>query len=442
MNKTLKSIYVMLAACFVASPLVAQQSETVTLQSCLEKGLENNYSLRIVRNEEQKADNNFTRANAGQLPTLNASVGYSGTLDNTKVKTSSSTSTENNVLNSTITAGITAEWMVFDGFKMQADYQRLRELHLQSETQTRIAVEDYIAELTSEYYNFVQQRIRMHNLNYAVRLSKERLRIVQERYAIGNNSRLDLFQAEVDFNADSAQSLKQHELLASSRIRLRQLMSERNMDTWLLAADTAIAINEELDFDSLWDATLLNNASLLKAAHERTLADVDMRSVRSRDFPYLKLRAGYGYTQSHYGVGTTKRRQEWGADFGLTIGMKLFDGKRRSQMRNARLAKLNAELEMEELELSLYANLADLWQAYKNNLRLLSLERQNLYAAQENHNIAHERYLLGDLSGIEMREAQKSLLDAEERILAAEYGTKICEISLLQISGGVMGYLK
>lgn len=53
-----------------------------------------------------------------------------------------------------------------------------------------------------------------------------------------------------------------------------------------------------------------------------------------------------------------------------------------------------------------------------------------------------ERYMLGNLSGIEMREAQKSLLDAEERILSAEYDTKICEISLKQISGNILDYLQ
>lgn len=41
-----------------------------------------------------------------------------------------------------------------------------------------------------------------------------------------------------------------------------------------------------------------------------------------------------------------------------------------------------------------------------------------------------------------MREAQKSLLDAEERILSAEYDTKLCEISLLQISGNVLSYMQ
>ena len=58
------------------------------------------------------------------------------------------------------------------------------------------------------------------------------------------------------------------------------------------------------------------------------------------------------------------------------------------------------------------------------------------------YEIAKERYMLGDLSGIEMREAQLSLLQAEERLLSVEYDTKICEISLLQLSGKITKYLE
>jgi outer membrane protein TolC len=124
------------------------------------------------------------------------------------------------------------------------------------------------------------------------------------------------------------------------------------------------------------------------------------------------------------------------------MGYKLFDGNRTRERRNAQLNIENADLARLQLEQTLKADLADLWQAYKNNLRLLSLERENLITAQENHYIAHERYMLGDLSGIEMREAQQSLLDAEERILVAQYNTKLCEISLHLISGGIMTYMK
>ena len=53
-----------------------------------------------------------------------------------------------------------------------------------------------------------------------------------------------------------------------------------------------------------------------------------------------------------------------------------------------------------------------------------------------------DRYKLGELSGIELREAQNSLLEAEERLSVAEYSTKICEISLLQLSGQILTYIR
>ena len=417
---------------FAFLPLHAQ---VISLKSCLETGLKNNYSLRIVRNEERMAENNATRANAGYLPTVSATAGYTGSLDsrNTRQRGGGVTH-DRNVQDNAVNAGINAEWTIFDGYKIQTNYKRLQELRRQSATQTRIALEDYMANLAAEYYNFVQQRLRLRNLQYAVALSKERLRIVRERYIIGSNSRLDLQQAQVDFNADSAQSLKQRELLASSAIRLNKLMAVSDVDSRFTVSDTAIDISTSFSFDSLWVATQQTNARLFKAVQDRTLAELDLESVRSRDFPYVKLNAGYGYTYNTFGSGASKNRHNWGGDIGLTVGYKIFDGNRKRELRNARLNIENAELARRDLETSLYADLADLWQAYENNLRLLALERQN-------HLIARERYLLGDLSGIEMREAQKSLLDAEERILVAAYNTKVCEISLQQVSGGIMDYL-
>ena len=67
---------------------------------------------------------------------------------------------------------------------------------------------------------------------------------------------------------------------------------------------------------------------------------------------------------------------------------------------------------------------------------------RDLVAAQENYRIAIDRYKLGELSGIELREAQNSLLEAEERLSVAEYSTKICEISLLQLSGQILTYIR
>lgn len=418
--------------------------ETYTLKSCLETGLEQNYSIRMVRNEEQISKNNATLANAGYLPTLDLSARYSGSLNDTenKIRETNETTKTNGVYDQTLNAGLDLNWTIFDGFKIQANYKRLKELERQGETTTRLAIEDFIAELTAEYYNYIQQQIRLKNFRYAMSLSKERLRIVEERYIVGNFSRLDLQQARVDYNADRAQYMKQQEAVETSRIRLNELMGYNDMSQHVHTTDSVIDLNTLLSYDELWEATLNNNASLLKSEQNKTLAALDMKTVKSRNYPYLKLNTGYGYTLNKYEISSTSRRSNWGLNVGVTMGINLFDGNRKRELKNARIAIENARLEQKELTQALQADLSTLWHAYQNNMKMLKLERENLIAAVENHEIASERYMLGNLSGIEMREAQKSLLDAEERILSVEYDTKICEISLLQLSGGITNYLK
>ena len=438
----MKQILILIIAVFAALPLQAQYE--YTLKQCLEEGLLNNYSLRISRNEEQISKNNATLGNAGYLPTVDFTAGYTGDLNSSdsKLRADGSTVAERNVLDHTLDAGIDLNWTIFDGFNISTTYKQLQELERQGATNTRIAIEDFIATLTAEYYNYIQQEIRLKNFRYAVSLSKERLRIVEERYHIGNFSRLDFQQATVDFNADSAQYMKQQELVHTSRINLNELMANKDVDRPIRVRDSVIDLNRILDFDDLWNATLSANANLLHADQNTVLAQLDYKKVLSRNYPYLRLNAGYGYTFNKYDVNATRQRSNWGFSGGITIGFNIFDGNRKREKRNASLAIRNAQLEREQVEQALRADLSNLWQAYRNNIRLLHLERQNLIAAKENHEIAKERYLLGDLSGIEMREAQKSLLDAEERILSAEYDTKMCEISLLQLSGKITAYLK
>lgn len=434
----------LLPGALLAICLLGKAQHIYTLQSCLEEGLKNNYALRIARGEEQIAHNNATLANAGYLPTLDLTASYRGTVDDNemKVRSTGEVQSEDNVFDQTYNVGVSLNWTLFDGLGIQTAYKRLKELEKQGETQTRIAIEDFIASLSAEYYNFVQQKVRLKNLRYAVSLSKERLRIVEARYNIGSFSRLDLQQARVDFNADSAQYMKQQEALHTSRIRLNELMAVRDMNGPVVVADTAIVPNISLRFERLWNQTLKTNATLLRAEQEQRIAKLDLRTVQSRNYPYLKVNAGYGYTHYKYDMGTNIYKDNLGLNFGVTLGFTLFDGNRRREQRNARIAMENARLERDELQQSLRADLMNLWQAYRNNIDLLNLERQNLVAARDNYEIAMERYMLGDLSGIEMREAQKSLLDAEERILSAEYDTKMCEISLLQISGGIARYLE
>ena len=434
--------YSIIAAALALS--MGAQAQIMTLKDCLETGIRESYQIKLVNISEEKAANNDSWSYAGGMPTVSVQGSYSGSMSSNDATLSAdgSTVSNRNVLDHTLNAQVRAEWTVFEGFSIQATRDRMQELHNQGTIQTRISIEDYIASLTTEYYNLVKQTLHLKNLEYATALSRERLRITSERYDMGGNSRLDMQQAQVYFNSDSAKSLKQHEALGSANIRINRLMSNKDLRSVHVAADTAINLLTGLDYESLYEDMMKVNSSLLKAESNRNVARMDRKSVQSRNYPYLRLNASYGVTQNLYGNSTYTDRLNWGPSFGATIGMTLVNGKQRTQERNALLDEMNADITVEQLELQLRANLDDFWQAYQNNLMLLELQEQNLKTAQETMDIAQERYLLGNLSGIEMREAQKSLLDAEESLLQVQYDTKVCEISLLQISGRIMQYLE
>ena len=416
-----------------------------SLQDCLMEGLENNYSIKIQKNKQRVSDNNATIGNAGFLPTLSASGKYSGSAQDTdtQLRDTREIVEENGIFNQTVNAGLNLNWTIFEGFNIISTYRKLQELKSQGELNTRIAFENLISDITAEYYNYIQQMIRLKNLKYAMGLSKERLRIVEQRYNLGNFSGLDYQQARVDFNSDSSSFMKQQEKLKSSAIVLNELLAREDLNNAIAVADTAITVEKFLDLNDFMESMMSNNATLLYAKSQSSVSELEYRITASQSYPYLRLNAGYGYTNNKYNKGTNYYRGTLGTDFGLTLGINIFDGNNARRLRrNAKLNIENAHLSQAEIEQGLKADLYNIWHAYENNLQILELEKENLVTAKLNHEIAMERYMLGNLSGIEMREAQKSLLDAEERLLSSQYNTKLCEISLLQISGKIQQYLQ
>jgi outer membrane protein TolC len=308
--------------------------EVYDLKRVLETGLERNYDIRIIRNEQQISDNNLTLGNAGFLPSLDLTAGYNGSLSGiNQTLADNSNRSYHNVFNQGANMGLNLSWMVFDGFRMQTQYERLKEFQKMGDLNTRLAIENLISHLTSEYYNYVRQNLRLKNLKYAVSLSKERLRIVEARYQIGSMSRLDLQQARVDFNADSSSLIKQYEVVNTSAIVLNQLMALEEVSQKLPVGDSLISTDKWLSESLLWEKTLGTNARLLLSEKNKTLSNLDLKAIESRDYPYLRLNTGYGYTLNFYDTqnSTLRRQKNLGFNYGFTVGYNLFDGMNRSR---------------------------------------------------------------------------------------------------------------
>lgn len=419
--------------------------QTVSLEECLRIGLEQNFDIRIVRNNQLISDRNVTWGNAGLLPSIDATSGYNIKSDNTN-QTPADGSGEINRRNNnteTLSASVNLNWTLFDGFNAQTNYKKLQELKSVGELNTQLQIESFIANMSAEYYNLVQETMRMENLKFAVKLSGEQLRIVEARYQIGSFSRLDLQQARVDFNADSSRLIRQYEKVNTSRIKINELMGINDVETPVVAADTSIVLKPLESKEVLWNNVLNANTLLQLSEKDILLSQLNLKNIQSNYYPYLRLNTGYGFSHFNYDVGSFDTQRNWGPNIGVTVGINIFDGfNKRREQKNARTRIENTKLEKEQMRLALKSDFSNMWQAYRNNMELLKLEKENVENAHENYEIAMERYKLGDLAGIRLREAQNSLLEAEERLVSAQFNIKLNEIYLLQISGMIADYLR
>jgi outer membrane protein TolC len=203
----------------------------------------------------------------------------------------------------------------------------------------------------------------------------------------------------------------------------------------------SILIEKNLQFENLLKNTLEKNTSLLIAGQNQWLSDQDIKAIRSRYYPSLTLNAGYQYSDTKAEIGFAKTSHSTGFTYGATVNWTLFNRfDNRRQMKNARIVQESREMEYENLKLEITSELSQVWNNYTNNLRVLSLETQNLETSRENLDIALARYRLGALAGIEMREIQKNFLDASNRFINAQYLAKLAEITLKQISGSIEEY--
>ncbi len=426
---------------FLPGTLAAQS--TLSLHECISLGLEKNFSIRLARNYEEEATNNVSLGNAGFLPRINLSSQQSGVISSANQELANGgTNSTRGIHNTTSSAGLNINQTIFDGFRVQTTYKRLQEISTIGELQTRLIIENMIGLIISEYYNLVQQERLLSNLQYAVELSKERVRIDEERYLLGSGSKLQLLQSQVYLNADSSRFGRQHETVRASRIRLNELLAPADVTELIFVSDTVIEVNPNLDYDNLLQATLASNTALLIASKNMVLSEYDRKIIASRSYPYLNFSSGYGMSYNTYQRGSLNNQRSMSASYGLTLGLSIFDGfNQRRALSNATIEINNRQLLYQQIEQETRADLFTIFNAYTNNLRLLNLELKNLEIARENLGIALERYKLGALAGLELREVQKSLLDAEERLLSIQYQTKLAEVSLLQISGKVLSYI-
>ena len=424
-----------LAAGFLLSGADCGAQTIMTLDSCIQRALEANYSIRIVRNQQQQAENDVTVGPF--LPTVTVSASQDQTISNGRVESMSGTREQDWSRSNSLTAGVALNWTLFDGFEMFVTRNRYEELRSIGELNTKAAIENLVVEVASCYYEVVRQQSKVDAARHTLELSMTRYKEAHDKYVIGSMSGLEALQAKLDLNADSSTYMQEQQALKSAYIALNTVMNtELHQHEYVR---DSIVLREPLAYRRLQDDMMEYNTTLLIGRRDCKVSEMDMKIARAALFPRLSFDGGYNFRRTKAPSDVTSLNRSSGPYWGFLLSMNVFNRlENRRNIRNAKLEVENTELSYEEAELQVKSDLAQLYNTYTNNLLLVNFEKDNARIAYENLDAALLKYKLGELAGIEFREFQRSYIDAVDREVSALYDAKIAELSLLLISGKIM----
>ena len=412
--------------------------EALTLDQAITTGLENNFGIRLAKKNVDIAKNNYSRGNAGFLPSVEVTANQNFTIEDTKQEfIENRTQERDGARSQRFNAEAALQWTIFDGLGMFIRYDRLAELKKSEDFNLKYTIENQVANIIKAYYSVGLEQERTHVLKDNLLFSKRILDVAKSKYEIGKFSRLDYLTAQVDYNSDSSNYLAQTERFKNLKVELNQLIGRSPGTEYDVMH--AIDINSTLIQHELLQGMFNQNPLLKQLEAGKAISSLQLQEIRSQRYPVINLNAGYAYGSSSAEAGFLVSRQAFGPTFGVSARINIFDGNNLNrQQQNAQIQVEKANISFDEAKNEMEAALRKAFIQYQNSLALINLEKSNVTVAVEREEIAFERYEIGNSSAIEVREAQLNRLNAEIRYLNVMYNAKVSETELLRLSSIIL----
>lgn len=409
--------------------------ELLEVENAVKIALENNFAIKIAKNNDSINRINNNIANAGMLPKINANFADNNSQINTEQTQADGTKRAlNNAKNHNLSYGISLDWTVFDGMKMFIKKEQLELLEAQGKANLQTQIYTKISEIYATYYNLVLQQQILKAQDSVLLISNQRLLTAENRFNIGKSSKLEVLNAKVDFNADKSALLKQKENFKTLQIQLNQLLN-RSLTTDFKVVDEINAI-ETLDLASILEKAKSQNPQIQAHILTKKLADLSVKEVKSNRYPTIRLTSGYNFTRSEASLGFITQSSGQGFVYGVVATVPLFNGfLQNKQEKVAKIQAENASILLQEQNNTLEATVQLLFTTFLTNLELVNIESKNLEIAKQNLDITLAKYKIGTLTPVEFRAAQQNYLEANLRFSNSQYLTKITEIRLKELSG-------
>lgn len=415
--------------------LSLQGQDLLSVEEAIRLGLENNYNVRIARNNELIAGNNNTAGAAGFLPRVNLNGNVSRTINNTK-QVFFSGDERSGVGAGTTRYGFGGQisWTAFDGFQMYATRDRLGFEEQRSQAFTQSAMQDLATAIQSAYYSIVRLVQRVDIIEESIQLNIALKELAENKVKIGTGTSLDVLQTINRLNADSSALLALQDQMVQSKLSLNRLIGRAPEVQYTLPQDIPSAVLPQLE--ELSQLAIAQNFELKVLSFDEQIALAQIKEARSALYPTITVNANYDYNFSRAEVGFLLSNRSFGPTVGLTATYDIFTGRSiKKDLASAELFKQNSILARESLKEDIQSEMAIAYQNYLALFRLRDLENRNLTTAETNTALARQLYGSGRATNFEVREAILTETQIKDRLSEINFQIKLSEIQLKSLAG-------
>ena len=418
-----------------------QAQKLLTLEEAIATALQHNYDIVLSKNDSAVAALDYSYRNAVFLPRLNGNVGATWNKNNQKQDFANGTKREGDVKTNNLVGSLSLNWTLFDGGKMFVTRDKAEELIRLGELGIKDQVINTVAVVINTYYDIVRQKQQLKAVEETMSISQTRVDLSQRKLDIGVGAKPDVLQSKVDLNAQKAAQLRQLTLIQQLKETLNQTMNVAANSAYEVS--DSIPLNPNLVLGDIQNNIENSNTALQYLKKNIDIANFIVRERKAERFPIVSFNSAYNINRTNNDVALNPAlpifNRNRGYNYGLTATIPILNN--RNTQRLIRQAELNVQYQQfvfDNQKSLVNLGVINAFKDYEFQKQALELEESNILLAKENVSIILETYRLGQATYLQLREAQKSLEDAYNRLIAARYNTKLAETELLRLKGDLV----
>jgi outer membrane protein TolC len=413
--------------------------DSLPIEQAIATALQNNFDIQLARNDSAVAAIDYSYRNVALLPQLNANGGLLYNNNNQNVTLADGTKRNRSGLRTNNTNAVVGlDWVVFDGLKMFVTRTKAAEFLNLGNLIIKDQINNTVADVILNYYNIVRYTLQLRVVEEQIALNEDRYRLAKYRFEIGVGVKPDMLQAQIDLNAQKGNRLAQLVLVERYRQDLNRLMNIAP-ETVYKVSDT-IPVQMDLLLPQL-QSGIEANVPLRLAQKNIDIANLTVRERRAERLPVISLNSAYNFNKNENNTVINPAQPlsslNKGFNYGVSASVPLFNRfNTRRLIRQAEQSVAFQQTVYQNQRAIISTGLLAAFTTYQLQKELVVLEESNIELAIENQFIARERYRLAATTFLELREAQRSLQEAYDRLISARYNMKVAETEILRLKGG------